>query len=180
MPTRLAEERAIVESEARPGCLRRHLRYVLSRVYLYAYKRLRSHEDAEDVASETFTLAFEALPRYEWRNVPFGAWLFRIASNQVAMHFRKAQPAQSINDVVVADPDADPQTETIRRSQADEVRTAVRTLKLDQQRAVELRYNQCMRAREIAAAMGKTEGSVKLLLHRATVSLRSVFLPLSA
>ncbi len=150
------------------------------RVYAYVYSRVNNREDAEDITSDTFALALEGLPRYEWRNLPFGAWLFRIAANRVAMHFRKQRPSLSIYDCAIHDEGADPEWEALRSSDAEDVRSAVSRLNADQQRAVELRYERGLRAREIADEMGRTEGSVKLLLHRATQSLRSRMLPLSA
>lgn len=179
--TLLDEERLLVERARRsPEAFGEVYNRYYARVYAYAYKRTRNPEDAEDIASETFALAFEGLARYEWRNVPFSAWLFRIASNRLAMHYRKLRPCQSLDGLLIEDADADPQWELVRASEAEEVRLAVSLLKKDQQRAVELRYNWGMRAREIASEMERTEGSVKLLLHRATNALRSQMLPLSA
>lgn len=177
----LNEERLLVE---RARCNREafgdlYTRYS-SRVYAYAYKRTGSRESAEDITSNTFVLALEGIGKYEWRNVPFSAWLFRIAANQVAMHYRKARPCLPIDGLYIEDQGVGPETEAVRASEADTVRDAVAGLNRDQQRAIYLRYNSDMRAREIAAEMGRTEGSVKLLLHRATATLRSRMLPMTA
>ncbi|MDQ3855387.1 MAG: sigma-70 family RNA polymerase sigma factor [Chloroflexota bacterium] len=179
--TWLDEERLMVERARRcPQAFAEIYTRYSGRVYSYAYKRTKSHADAEDITSETFALALEGLPKYEWRNVPFSAWLFRIASNQVAMYFRRRRPELGVDDVVLEDTDSDPQLQVLWDSQVDELRQAVLHLKVDQRRAVELRYNQGLRAKEIASELGRTEGSVKLLLHRATLSLRQQLLPLSA
>lgn len=177
----LDEERLLVERARRdPAAFGELYERYADRVVTYAYTRTGSREDAEDIAADTFALALEGLPRYEWRNLPFGAWLFRIAANRVAMYYRRQRPSLPIHDLAIGDDDADPEREVMRASDAESVRSAVGRLKRDQQRAVVLRYEEGMRAREIAAEMGRSEGSVKLLLHRATHALRSEMLPLSA
>ncbi len=179
--TALDEERLMVERARRdPAAFGDLYSRYSNQIYAYAYKRTHDREDAEDITSDTFMLAFEAMDRYEWRNVPFGAWLFRIASNVVAAHYRKKRHSTPIDDVVLYDTDVDPERDAIRSSDADDLRRAVSLLKGDQRRVVELRYDEDMCSREIAQAMGRTEGSVRTLLHRATRSLRSQMLPLSA
>lgn len=150
------------------------------RVYAYAYRRTGSHESAEDITSDTFLLALEAIGRYEWRNVPFGAWLFRIAGNQVAMHYRKARPSVCIDDLLIPDPRNDPEVETVRNSEAETLRQAVLTLERSQRQVVELRYLGDLRLVEIALEIGRSEGAVKQLLHRATSTLRAQLRPLGA
>ena len=177
----LDEERLLVERARRNRQAFAELydRYA-DRVYAYAYKRTRSHENAQDITSDTFLLALENIERYEWRNVPFSAWLYRIASNQIALHYRKYRPCLPIDDLVIRDTETDLEREAERISDAQDVRRALSLLSKDQRRAVELRYTQDMRAGDIAAEMHRTEGSVRLLLHRASNSLRSQILPLSA
>ena len=177
----LDEERLLVERARRNRQAFAELydRYA-DRVYAYAYKRTRSHENAQDITSDTFLLALENIERYEWRNVPFSAWLYRIASNQIAMHYRKYRPCLPIDDLVIRDTETNLEREVERISDAQDVRRALSLLSKDQRRAVELRYTQDMRAGDIAAEMHRTEGSVRLLLHRASNSLRSQILPLSA
>jgi RNA polymerase sigma-70 factor, ECF subfamily len=177
----LDEERLMVERARRdPEAFSEIYSRYQPRVFAYARKRVPSVQDAEDITAETFTLAFEGLAKFEWRNVPFSAWLFRIASNQVALHFRRNRPAQCIDDFAVEDPDADPQLHAIRGGEVDQLKDALNGLRSDHRRAMDLRYYHGLKAREIAEQLGKTEGSVKLILHRATVSLRSQMLPLSA
>ena len=180
-PADLDEERLMVERAKRSaeGFGDLYARYS-DRVYAYAYKRTRNREDAEDITSNTFVLALENIGKYEWRNLPFSAWLFRIASSQIAAHYRKSQPCLPIDDLTICDSGAGPEEAALRTSDAQEVQQALSWLTADQQRAMRLRYHDGMRAREIATQMGRTEGSVRLILHRATHSLRAQMLPLSA
>lgn len=176
----LDEERLLVERARRnPEAFGELYNRYYDRVYAYVYGRTRSREGAEDITADTFVLAIENLPRYEWRNVPFSAWLFRIAANQVAGHYRRARPCVHLDEQLVHD-EAGPEEEALRLAAAEDVRLALTGLKRDQQRAMELRYQHGLRASEIAAEMGRTEAAVKLLLHRAMHTLRARMLPLSA
>jgi RNA polymerase sigma-70 factor (ECF subfamily) len=62
------------------------------RIYAYAYNHTGQHADAEDVTAQAFKQAFENLHRFEWRGVPFGAWLYRITSNIITGQLRKSRP----------------------------------------------------------------------------------------
>ena len=54
------------------------------RVYAYVIRRVRDRDEAQDITADVFHLALKSLPRFEWRGVPFAAWLFRIAANEIA------------------------------------------------------------------------------------------------
>ena len=54
------------------------------RVYAYVIRRVRDRDEAQDITSDVFHLALKSLPRFEWRGVPFAAWLYRIAANEIA------------------------------------------------------------------------------------------------
>jgi RNA polymerase sigma factor (sigma-70 family) len=72
------------------------------RVYAFALTRTGERTAAEDVTAETFRQALENLSRFEWRGVPFSAWLFRIAANAAADHFKRAAREQALPETVRA------------------------------------------------------------------------------
>ena len=151
-------------------------RYV-DRIYRYAYRRVGNHADAEDVTSQTFQQALAGLPGYEWRGVPFGAWLYRIAGNVIARRGRSSNREIAVEDVTSlsqedADVEVDP-AEIVAARQENDVTKALRQLPLDQQRVIVLRFSQGMKNREIGEVMGRSEGAVKQLLHRAMIALRA-------
>lgn len=151
-------------------------RYV-DRIYRFAYRRVGSHAEAEDVTSQTFQQALAGLPGYVWRGVPFGAWLYRIAGNVIIRRGQSANRELLVEDVSswgpeVAEEEDDP-ARIVERWQDDDLMTAVRKLPLDQQRVIVLRFSHGLKAREIGEAMGRSEGAVKQLLHRALNSLRA-------
>jgi RNA polymerase sigma-70 factor, ECF subfamily len=151
-------------------------RYV-DRIYRYAYRRVGNHVDAEDVTSQTFQQALAALPGYEWRGIPFGAWLYRIAGNVIARRGRTSSREVTVEDVASLSQestgvDEDP-AQIVAERQEDELTEALRQLPVDQQRVIVLRFSHGMKSREIGEVMGRSEGAVKQLLHRAMIALRA-------
>jgi RNA polymerase sigma-70 factor (ECF subfamily) len=149
----------------------------VDRIYRYAYRRVGTHHDAEDVTAQTFQQALAALPQYEWRGLPFGAWLFRIAGNVVNRRGRTGGREVAVEDVTVfsgfEETDDDPADEVWRAEEASELVDLVRGLPPDQQRVLVLKFSQGLKNREIGDLMGRSEGAIKQLVHRALVTLRA-------
>ncbi len=143
------------------------------RVYAYVFRRLGNRNEAEDVTSEVFHQALENLEKFEWRGVPFVAWLLRIAANAIADRWRRQSRELSMDD-----PDA-PGSFPVNAANFEEVERRallfrlVGTLPADQRRVIEMRFAQEKSIREIAAAMDRSEGAVKQLQFRAIQSLRA-------
>jgi RNA polymerase sigma-70 factor (ECF subfamily) len=144
-------------------------RYV-DQIFAYALSLTGNRESAEDVTAATFARALEDLPRFEWRGVPYSAWLYRVATNLVARGRRRPGWIE-LSPHLVAD-GLGPEEEAERRDRAGEVRAAVATLPDDQRQAILLRFGGELRNREIAEIMDRSEGAVKLLTFRALTSLR--------
>jgi RNA polymerase sigma-70 factor (ECF subfamily) len=167
----LEAERLLIEAAQRDRAAFAPLyeRYV-EQIFAYAHTLTRNRELAEDVTASTFAKAIEELPRFEWRGVPYSAWLYRVASNLVARQARR--PAWSDLDAHQPVDEASPELIVEQRSRAAEVRTAVSKLPEEQRQAVLLRFGGDLRNREIAEIMERSEGAVKLLTFRAMTSLR--------
>jgi RNA polymerase sigma-70 factor, ECF subfamily len=151
-------------------------RYV-EQVYQFTYRRVSNHTIAEDITARVFQRALEQLPRFEWRGIPFGAWLMRIAANLVHDHNGHAQryiPLQEWDeagaDTVRSAPPADEQYAT--RQTTDRLWQEVSALPIVQQQVLVYRFVRDMSVREIADTIGRTEGAVKQLLFRAVKRLR--------
>ena len=69
----------------------------LTPLYHYAFARCRSHPEAEDLTAQTFRRALERLDTYQWRSLPFGAWLFRIAHNLIVDRLRRPAGGVSLD-----------------------------------------------------------------------------------
>jgi len=164
-----ADERRLVEAAQRD--LRRFADLYeahFDRVYAYVMSRVRNRAAAEDVTSHVFHQALAALPRYEWRGVPFAAWLLRIASNAVNDHWQRSARERGNP---APEPVANPDTETIEHHA--QLARMVRTLPADQRRVVEARFLEQKSIREIAQEMRRTEGAIKQLQFRALEALRA-------
>lgn len=143
------------------------------RIYSYACYRTRSHADAEDVTAQTFQQALEHLGSYQWRGVPFSAWLYRIASNIVAGRHRNRFQETNLEEALgLRDRDPLPEEEALLAERARDLREAVAKLPASQQQAVVLKFSQGLRNKEIGEILGCSEGAVKQLLHRAMENLR--------
>ena len=150
----------------------------VERLYRYAYRRLGSHPDAEDITAQTFTRALERLDQYEWRGAPFGAWLFRIAHNLIVDQHRRPAAPLSLDGLPeqVADPCDDeptPEEAALGREAIDTVWAAVATLPALQRRAVTLRFGRDLSHAEVGVLIGRSEAATKQLIYRAMQALRA-------
>jgi RNA polymerase sigma-70 factor, ECF subfamily len=143
------------------------------RIYSYLQLSVGNRHDAEDLTNQTFIKMLESLDRFVWRHAPFSAWLFRIAHNLAMDHFRAGrrwQPEESPPE----DPDAlepsaeDEAFDTIGR---ESMLGMIQGLSADQQQVLTLKFVFDFSNAEIATILGKTEGAIKSLQHRALASL---------
>jgi RNA polymerase sigma-70 factor (ECF subfamily) len=136
------------------------------RVYAYALRRTGNRADAEDVTSEVFHRALTNLSGYEWRGIPFAAWLYRIAAHELSDRRRRAA-----REAVTQPPDVD--TNTPEFEQRVLLFQLLDRLPADQRRVVEMRFGDGRSIQETAAALDRSEGAVKQLQRRALERLRT-------
>jgi RNA polymerase sigma-70 factor (ECF subfamily) len=137
------------------------------RIYAFVSRRAGNRAASEDITSQVFEQALSTIGSFEWRGVPLSAWLFRIASNALTDHWRdRARQAYDSR------PDApDPgELEDIERRLA--LNRHVERLPDVQQQVIRMRFIDEKTIREVAAALGRSEGAVKQLQLRALQSLR--------
>lgn len=146
-------------------------RYV-DQIYAYALTLTGDQTRAEDVTSTTFAKALEDLPRFEWRGVPYSAWLYRVAANLIARDRRRPGWIE-LSPHLPTDPEqTNPEHLTTIFDRDQHIRDAVAALPADQRQAILLRFGGDLRNKEIAEIMGRTEGAIKLLTFRAMTTLR--------
>jgi RNA polymerase sigma-70 factor (ECF subfamily) len=138
------------------------------RVYAFVVRRVHDRPDAEDLTAEVFRHALAALKDFEWSGAPFAAWLFRIAANEVADHFKKRGREQTA--ARAAEPDAG-EIESIEHRAT--LYRAVDRLPADQKRVIVMRFVEGRSTREIAADFARSEGAIKQLQWRALQTLRA-------
>jgi RNA polymerase sigma-70 factor (ECF subfamily) len=163
------DERPLIEAaKADPQHFAELYERNFARVYAFVARRAGSRGEAEDLTAEVFHHALAHLRQFEWRGVPFSAWLLQIARNAVTDRWQRAarergSPAPDPSEAAsLADVD--------RRAMLTEL---VARLPHEQQRVIVARFVEQKSIREIANALGRTEGAVKQLQFRALESLRS-------
>jgi len=168
------DERALVE-RAKDGdqqALAELYERYLPRIYRYVAARLPA-ADAEDVTSTVFLKMVDSLGRYEWRGLPFGAWLFRIARNEVVSfvrreRYREADPL----DEALRDPAPSAAGAFEDAAQLAAVRDAIAQLPPAQRDVIELRFIAGLSVAETAKVLGKFETNVKVLQHKGVAKLQ--------
>jgi|SRR5579859_7962316 len=146
----------------------------LDAVYRYAFYRLRTDAEAEDVTSDVFHRALVAMPKYEPRR-PFLAFLYGIARHVVADRLRSARPQATFEDAMAHPSDAaGPEETAVRLDDARRVRVAIARLTPLQQEIVILRSIEGRPTKEIAAITGKPESTIRGIHMRALAALREL------
>jgi RNA polymerase sigma-70 factor, ECF subfamily len=153
---------------------RAHLRDV----YSYAYYRVGNHHDAEDLTEQTFLQAYRHFERAqrESRGRPLRPWLIRIAHNLAANLYRdrSRRPAAPIDDTTVLPAPHTTEELVEERDELSRVLDGVRRLPDDRREALVMRFALGMDNREIARALGRSDGATKVLIHRAIKQLEGL------
>ncbi len=171
---RQADERLLIEAAQRdPARFAELYENHFERVYAYVVRRVGDRAETEDITAEVFHHALANLQRFEWRGIPFAAWLFRIAANLISDRWQRKG-----RELLADEP------EQIEAAQATGVEfeeverkatlfRLVGTLPEEQRRVVVLRFVEEKSIKEVAREIRKTEGAVKQLQFRAISSLRA-------
>ena len=165
-----AGERRLVEAAQRdPSRFAELYENNLERVYAYIARRVGNREEAQDLTAEVFHQALANLARFEWRGLPFAAWLLRIASNAIADSWKsktREHGSPTSDEPVSHDIGAE---DVEHRAKLFRL---VSTLPGDQRRVIEMRFAQEKSIREIAKELGRTGGAIKQLQFRGLENLR--------
>ncbi len=144
------------------------------RVYGYHLLRTNNIDDAQDLTSQTFMAALENIHHYDARG-SFAAWLMGIAHHKMAQHFRRKRPETDLDaHENLAHPHLNPEDIADRRGLLSQVRKAMRRITPERAEAFVLRTFGGLSAAETAGVMGKSEGAIKMLAHRALRDLRQI------
>lgn len=159
------------------------------RILNYAVRRTGNVEISKDIVSETFCKAFKNLRMFQWRNIPFSAWLYRICNNEINGYFRKGRyRAVSLeqliedHDIQLASDDnpEDEITQAQKALQQNEqflyFQQRISEMPIKYQEVLSLRYFEEKSLKEIAVILGKSEGTIKSLLHRGIEKLKKLVL----
>jgi len=155
------------------------------KIFGYVLRRTANLETAQDITSETFLKALKKLWQFQWRNISFSPWVYKIATNEVNQYFRKAEYKKSVSLEELQEQGFellsphDPESELIEaqeklKQHLDflEIQERIVRLPAKYQEVIALRFFEKRQIKEIAEILGKREGTIKSLLHRAVEKLR--------
>jgi len=141
-------------------------------IYRYVYSRVESTHEAEDITSQTFMAAYEALERYRERG-QFSAWLFRIARSKLNDHFRRSRREVGLEVAGEVLEREDALGTLIRAEELTRIRSVISHLDEDEQELIRLRYVADLSFAEIADLLGRREDAVKKSVYRLLARLKS-------
>jgi RNA polymerase sigma-70 factor (ECF subfamily) len=147
---------------------------------IYRFVRARIHDDslAEDITAEVFLSALRHIRGYRDQGRPFSCWLYRIAVNAVASHYRSQRSPLSLDDQLsLVSSLPDPLDEVVDRERLRTIWQAVDALPAQQRAAMILKFSEDMTMEEIGAVLGKSPAAAKLLIYRAMQRLRRELAP---
>jgi RNA polymerase sigma-70 factor (ECF subfamily) len=144
------------------------------RIYSYLQMTVGNRHDAEDLTNQTFVKMLESIERFQWRKVPISAWLFRIAHNLAMDHFRAHRRWHPEEEPPEPEDSAElsAEEEALHSIGRQSMLAMIEGLSEDQQQVLTLKFVFNFPNGDVATILGKTEGAVKSLQHRALASLQ--------
>lgn len=167
----LGDDRLLVEAAKKdPSRFAELYELNFARVYAYIARRVGDRDVAQDLTSDVFHKALTSIQSFEWRGVPFAGWLLRIAANMIVDRSKRSGREVSGQDDL---PEPATQPNLVEIDRQGRLFRLVEQLPADQRRVIGMRFAEEKSIREIATALGRSEGAVKQLQFRALQNLRA-------
>jgi len=148
------------------------------KIYRYIVLRIGNKTEAEDMTQQVFLNALKSISSFKWKGIPFSAWLFRIARNQVVDYLRKkTKQASAPLDESLASSDSTPELVAEQKLDIDQLLSVTKRLTVAQREVISLRFTSELPIAQVAKIIGKSQGAVKALQHSAIVALRKALSP---
>ncbi len=145
------------------------------KIYNYAFMQMGDIHASEDLASDVMLKMIESLHKYTFRGLPFGAWVFRIARNRlIDLHRRRQRRGEVDLNETLAATLASPQVLAERALERGQLQVALKHLTGEQRQVIVLKFIEGFDNRSAGKIMGRSEGAIKSLQHRALGALRRV------
>ncbi len=149
----------------------------VERVYRHIFYRVGIVEDAEDLTQQVFMKAWKAIGRYKITSSPFLAWLMRISHNLVTDFYRsKKDRVYPDTELAACDPDSSPERVAEVNFDQQRLRKAILQLPGEQQQVIMMSFIEGFTYAEIASSMGKSEGAIRVIQHRALKKMRCIII----
>ena len=144
------------------------------KIYRYVTLKIGNATEAEDMTQQVFLNALQSISSFKWKGIPFSAWLFRIAHNQVVDYFRSKKRTAVPLDESLASNNNNPQVVVEQKLDIEQLLSATKQLTEAQREVISLRFTSELSIAQAAKAMGKSQGAVKALQHSGVVALRKI------
>ena len=182
------EEKKLVEQvRSSPEAFSQLYEQYYPRIFNYAFRRTSNIYAAQDITSETFYKILKCLWQFKWKNISFSSWVFKIATNEIRNYYRKLKNSTSSLDELMeedgynpASPDT-PESELMKSQEILqqhqdflECQRKISELPQKYQEVLSLRFFEQKQIKEIGIILGKSEGTVKSLIHRGLEKLKKV------
>ena len=166
------EERLLIEAAQKdPSRFAELYEQNFHRVYAYIARRVRDRAEIHDLTAHVFQQALANIGKFKWKGSPFAAWLYRIAANAIADQAKRKRREWSEQTTPASDSSSAVDLEEVERRAR--LFRAVDKLPEDQRLVIVMRFADEKSIREIAAALGRSEGAVKQLQFRGLENLRN-------
>jgi len=155
--------------------------YFYHRILSFCYRRTRSRDAAEDLTAETFLKALDNIGGYRWSGVSFGAWLYRIAANEIKKWYRlnarrleSPLPTNVLGEDLLVGDEPDPERRMELTQERELLARYMARLDLDDQTYLDLRFREGMSTKEIAAIAGVPWGTIASRINRSLQMLQTM------
>ncbi|MEO6167821.1 MAG: sigma-70 family RNA polymerase sigma factor [Chitinophagales bacterium] len=156
----------------------KHFRYFYEKhyreIFLFIYRRTDDEDVSADIAQQVFLKALQGIDKYTYRGIPFSAWLYRIASNEVMQHFRDQQKFrivsienEGVNEIMEED------YGHLEVAKREALFAAIKKLNAADLEMIEMRFFEKRSFKEIGDIKGITENNAKVKVHRILERVRN-------
>jgi len=178
-PKKLENEAQIVEhARTDNNAFKILYNFYFPKIYRYILKRVGDKEIAEDIVSTTFLKVFTCLEKYSYQGHSFGAWVYRIATNNLIDYYRK-KPKQAINieniEDLKDDRNPEPGNTFDKEKEKEKTRKMLEFLPSRYQEVIYLKFFANMTSNEISKIMNITENNMRVLVFRALKKIREQY-----
>jgi RNA polymerase sigma-70 factor, ECF subfamily len=152
----------------------------VDRVYRHVYYRVSNHDETEDITQEAFVRAWKAIDRYKRTGAPFVSWIITIAGNIIIDHYRKQQKVEFTDEIEkISEKDLGnqilgPERQAEINFDNAIIKKAVLQLTGDKQKVILMHFIDGLSYEEIAKALNKNEGAIRVIQYRALSDLRGM------
>lgn len=151
--------------------------HYIAKIYRYVLFKVSKQEEAEDLTHEVFLSAWQNIQGYKYQGLPFSSWLYQIARNAVIDFYRtskKTVQIEMVNEEFIKTYLPTPKLLDIE-FEFQKIKKYIAKLKPEHQDVLIMRFIEELPHGEIAVALGKSEGAIRLIQHRALKELKSLY-----